>query len=332
MNLITLIPAAGAGTRMRPLTNTFPKAMLMVAGKPILFHIVQAAIDAGSKEFVIIVEYLSKTITDSLPVNFPDIKFHFVKQGEMKGLGHAIFLAEKSCLNKPLLIIYGDTIFDGDLKSVVSKKYPQIGVMEVEDPRRFGIIEVDKDDFIAKFVEKPEKPTSNLAIPGVIFFPDSTPLFQALKYIIDNKIKTKGEYQVTDAYEKMIQDGHKMQYFKLKAWYDCGKHEETLSTNRSLLERSGNIQNGEIENCTVTEPNYISEGCVLKNCTIGPFTSIGKNNQIIDSKIKNSILGDSNSIKNCEISDSMIGNSCKLQKIEGKFILGDYSLGNETQD
>ena len=332
MNLITVIPAAGVGTRMRPLTNTVPKAMIMVAGKPILFHIIQAAIDAGSNEFVIIVEYLSKVIIDSLPLHFPDIHFHFIQQGEMKGLGHAIYLAENLCSGKPVLIIYGDTIFDKDLKEIVTQKLPQIGVMEVEDPRRFGVVEIDENNYIKKFIEKPEKPTSNLAIPGVLYFPRSEKLFEALKYIIDNNIKMKGEYQVTDAYEHMVQKGEKMQFFKLNAWYDCGKHSETLVTNKCLLEKSGSVIMGKMENCTIFDPVYISKGCFIKNSQLGPYLSMGINNQIAGSQIKNSILGDNNRIHQCNLFDTMIGAECKLKSVSGNYILGDYSLLNELQD
>lgn len=332
MKPITLIPAAGAGTRMRPLTHSLPKAMLPVGGAPILNHIIDAAAEAGSEEFVIITEYKAEYIEENIPRDFPNLKFHFVRQGPMMGLGHACFKSRDLCDNKPLLIIYGDTLFEADLKSALESPIPNIGVFEVDDPRRFGIIEKNDSDKITRFIEKPDNPTTNLALPGVNYFPDSGPLFAALQHIIDNNIKTKNEYQITDAFQHMVAGGQEMTFFRLKAWYDCGKHFETLETNKALLDSQGTTLKGQVENCEITDPVYVAAGSVVKNCALGPHVSVGPGNTLEDCQLESSILGNDNQLTGVKLKNSMVGNKCQLKNMEGEMVLGDDTYFNIQQE
>jgi len=332
MELITLIPAAGVGTRMRPLTYSTAKAMIPVAGKPMLSHIINAVRKIGGEKFVVIVEYKKEEIKEYLLKEYPALSFTFINQGKMLGLGHACYQAREFCDGNPLLIIYGDTLFKANLEELVSSKIPRIGVFEVEDPRRFGVIKINDQKEITRFIEKPDNPPTNLAIPGVNYFPNSKGLFQSLEFIIKKNIKTKGEFQITDAFQKMIESGIKMGYFHLEKWYDCGKHLETLQTNKNiLLDHYDSFLFGQIQSSKIIDPIFVGPESSVKNSQLGPYVSIGKHCKIIDSEIKNSIIGDNTFIINCKLSDSIIGKFCETKDFEGKAVLGDHSLINLSQ-
>jgi len=199
-----ILPVAGVGTRLRPLTHTTPKALVHVAGKPILGHILDALIPLGIDEVVLIVGYLGEQVVEYVRSTYP-LRVKFVEQPERKGLGHAIYLAKEQVPNdEPILIVLGDTIFQADLAKVLADRRSAIGVREVEDPTRFGVVEMDGGS-IKKLVEKPAVPPSNLAIVGVYYLTSSQRLFASLQEVIDRDIKVKGEYQLTDALQIMIE-------------------------------------------------------------------------------------------------------------------------------
>jgi glucose-1-phosphate thymidylyltransferase len=229
---IAVIPAAGVGTRLRPHTHSMPKVLLHVAGKPMIAHILDDLPALGIREAVLIVGYLGELVQQYVQRAYPELKVHFVEQPERLGLGHAVALAAPYAADRPVLVILGDTIFEADLKSVMSSRVNRIGVKAVEDPRRFGIVELDGNGRVTRMVEKPEDPTTNLAITGIYYFADAAPLFSALQEIMQQDIRTKGEFQLTDAMQKMIEHGAEFTTFSVEGWYDCGKTETLLETNR----------------------------------------------------------------------------------------------------
>src|SRR5437867_201680 len=164
---IAIVPAAGIGTRLRPHTHTQPKVLLHVAGKPILAHILDDLVALGIRHAVLIVGYMGEQVREYVNRHYGNLKVDYVEQEERLGLGHAVSLAEPHADDRPLLIILGDTIFEADLKRVLAAGTSSIGVKAVEDPRRFGIVERDATGRITRLVEKPEHPTSNLAITGL---------------------------------------------------------------------------------------------------------------------------------------------------------------------
>jgi glucose-1-phosphate thymidylyltransferase len=236
-----LIPAAGKGTRMRPLTHTLPKAMLPVAGKPSIYHIIDRAAKAGVEDFVIITGYLRELMESEILAAYPKLKIQFVEQKEQLGLGHAIYMArDKFAADDSMLLIYGDTLFEGDIETMMKSASPVIGVFEVPDPKRFGVIEKGEGQTITNLVEKPEKFVSNLAIPGVNYFPRSAELFAALEHIVSNNIRTKNEYQATDAFQYMLKEKKTVFIWQiLTAWDDAGTLEAILDTNKIILSRRG---------------------------------------------------------------------------------------------
>lgn len=347
MSVTCLIPAAGKGTRVRPLSNTLPKAMLTIAGKPTIYHIIDSVVQAGIKDFVIITGYLKELMESEILAAYPQLNIRFVRQEEQKGLGHACFLArEEIPQEESLLIVYGDTLFEADLKNVLQKEHSQIGVYAVEDPRRFGIVGLDEQKkFISKFVEKPDKPTSNLAIPGVNFFVQAKPLFDALEYIINADIKTKNEYQITDAFSRMLEIGHNMETFLLDAWYDAGTLDAIFDTNRILLKKYFELKHGEPlnsqeqkdnindirvkkdkHNNNIIEPVFIHPSASVYYSNIGPYTSISADAKIFESTISNSIIDKGSVVEQSMLYNSLCGRNVKVKNIDGKLILGDDAV------
>ncbi len=309
-----LIPAAGKGTRMRPLTHTLPKAMLPVAGKPSIFHIIDRAAQAGVEDFVIITGYLRELMESEILAAYPKLKIQFVEQKEQLGLGHAIYMArEKFSAADAMLLIYGDTLFEGDIESMMKAANPVIGVFEVPDPKRFGVIEKGPGQTITNLVEKPEKFVSNLAIPGVNFFPSSAELFAALEHIVSNNIRTKNEYQATDAFQYMLKEKKTTFTWQiLTAWDDAGTLEAILDTNKIILGRRG-----------AGKMFAVAADAKIANANIDQYASISAGAQIENSTLVNCIVDRGSVIKNCKLENSLVGRNAVLENITGTIVVGD---------
>lgn len=326
-NAVAVLPVAGIGKRLRPHTHAYPKALVGVAGKPILGHIVDSIIEQGIDEFVFIIGYLGDKIKEYVSEKYPDVKASYVEQKERLGLGHAIYLA-KDFVKKPMLIIFGDTIFNGSLKSAFNNKFDGVlGVKEVDDPRRFGVVEVDKQ-IITKLVEKPNVVKRMPALVGVNYIQDYKGLFNSLKYIIDNNIKTKNEFQLTDAFQNMVENNAKLSTFNMEGWFDCGKPETLLDTNRFLLDQKSKKRKSSVsrkDNSIIIPPVYIGENVDLKDCVIGPYVSIEDNSKLTDVIIKNSIVNSSVELDNLILKDSIIGSNAKVSDKKRTINIGDNS-------
>ncbi|MCS6984232.1 MAG: sugar phosphate nucleotidyltransferase [Leptospiraceae bacterium] len=327
MSITCLVPAAGKGTRMRPLTHTLPKAMLPVAGKPMIFHIIDQVASFGIENFVIVTGYLRELMEEELLSAYPNLKIKFAYQEKQLGLGHALYQAKELIPpSSGLLVVYGDTLFTADLKPVIQSSIPLIGVFEVADPRRFGIIEIDREGYITNFVEKPEKPLTNLTLPGVNFFPEAKPLFHALEILMRRDIKTRGEYQATDAYGLMVREmGIRMRYFKLNTWEDAGTLASLIETNAILLSRQGNILKGEIHNSQIHPPVFVSAGAKVEDSQIGPYVSLSSGTVVRQSQLKNFIADKESRIERCELQNSILGRQVEVVGAQGELVLGDHS-------
>jgi glucose-1-phosphate thymidylyltransferase len=323
-----VIPVAGVGTRLRPHTYTQPKVLLNVAGKPILGHIIDMLVANSIKEISLVIGYLGEKIKNYVELNYPEVKFNFVEQDEPLGLGHAIYLASRYFENEDeILIILGDTIFDFDLSKFLKSEFTTLGIKPVEDPRRFGVVMLDGDKFVKKLVEKPSQPESNLAIVGIYLIKNPKLLKESLEEVIKSEIKTRGEYQLTDALQIMINKGEKIITFEIDGWYDCGKPETLLQTNRFLLERNEtNLKKlGRFENVLVIPPVYISPTSKIENSIIGPYTTISDGAEISSSIIRNSIIGDDAKIYNALLDSSIVGSGAMVKGDYKKVNLGDSS-------
>ena len=190
-----VIPVAGAGTRLRPHTYTQPKPLIPVAGKPIIASIIDQLVDAGISEFIFIVGYLGDKIRDFVESRYSHLSTEFVYQDERLGLGHALWvarLAYEKC--DDILIVLGDTIFDGDLNDILTSPNSCLGVKKVEDPREFGVVVMGEDGYIKQVIEKPRIPKSNLAIVGIYKITEVPKFISALHYVIEHNIEKPDDF------------------------------------------------------------------------------------------------------------------------------------------
>jgi glucose-1-phosphate thymidylyltransferase len=318
-----VIPVAGIGTRLKPHTYSTPKVLLNVGGKPILGHILDKLLDEGLTKSTFIIGYLGEMIREYVESEYPQLQSDFIIQEEMHGLGHAIYMAAPTFDEDDIFVILGDTLFDVDLTYVFKSKHSSLGVKEVEDPRRFGVAVVE-DDFIKKLVEKPQEPVSNLALVGLYYFKNADTLKAALTELVENDIRTKGELQLTDAIQIMIDKGEKITTFPVEGWYDCGKPETLLSTNQHLLSKKDNGR--EMESVVINKPVFIAEDAVIKNSVIGPYTTIAAGTVIEDSIIRNSLIGSGAKVLKAMLENSIIGDNSVIQ---GSF--KRLNSGNSTE-
>ncbi|MBN1897175.1 MAG: 2-C-methyl-D-erythritol 4-phosphate cytidylyltransferase [Spirochaetes bacterium] len=320
-----IIPVAGVGTRLRPHTHTTPKVLIKVAGKTIIEYIIDEIIQYRIiDEIIFIVGYLGDQIKEFIERKYQKkIALSFITQEQRKGLGHAIFLARTISQGHPVLIILGDTIFKTNFKKIINSEKNFIGVKEVEDPSRFGVVFLNQEKKIEKFIEKPSSSKSKLAIVGIYLIQDSKLLFEKIDKIIKQGIKTKGEYQLTDALELLLKEKIEMEIFEIEKWLDCGKPETLLATNRVLLEQHGN--NRKIKNGIIIPPVYISKNAQVEESIIGPYVSIGDNVIVKHSLISDSIINDSAMIEKLMLSGSLIGREAVLKGICRHLNIGDSS-------
>jgi glucose-1-phosphate thymidylyltransferase len=317
-----IIPVAGMGTRLRPHTFTLPKVLLNVAGKPILGHILDKVISEGVTDATIVVGHMSEKIREYVSSAFPTFRVRFVEQEEQLGLGHAIYIARHSLRTDPVLIILGDTIFDVDLRPVLQRAVTALGVKHVEDPRRFGVAEMI-DGRISRLVEKPEKPASHLAVVGLYYVANTPLLLSCLNDVVSRDIRTKGEYQLTDVLQMMIERGERMEVFPVEGWFDCGKPETLLSTNRALLEKHSTYR--QIEGVVINEPAYVAPTASLRDCVIGPNTTIGDHAEVCDAIIRNSIVSENAHVSKVLLENSIIGNGAVVKGNTHHLNVGDLS-------
>lgn len=317
-----IIPVAGFGTRLKPHTHTLPKVLLNVGDKPILGHILQKLIEEKIYKATFITGYLGEKIVEYVNKEFPEIKADFLEQSEMLGLGHAVYTAIPTFDEEELFIILGDTVFDVDLKTVFQLGHSALGVKTVDDPSRFGVAVMD-NGFIKQLIEKPSKPVSKLALVGLYYIKNPDLLRICLNELIKKDIKTRGEFQLTDALQLMIDKGEKITTFPVEGWYDCGKPETLLSTNRFLL--SQNNFKFDSDNVVVIPPVYISKNAIVKNSIIGPYATISDNARVEESVIKNSIVNPGAVVEKSMLEESIIGNNSIIKGNYKKLNAGDSS-------
>ena len=322
-----IIPVAGTGTKLRPHTYTQPKALIPIAGKPILAFIIDEMIEAGINEYVFIIGYLGDKIRDFVDKKYPHIKSHFVDQASRAGIGHAIWHARDLVLeNEPVFIALGDSVFDLNMKEIVNAPSSLLCVKKVDDPRTFGVVEMEeKGGLIHRLIEKPQIPKSNLALVGLYKIIESKELFDALDYNIKNNVVTRGEIQLTDALMRMIERGVAFKGYKVTNWFDCGRKETLLETNAILLKKMGHslASSLQYENSIIIDPVSIAENCRLNNCIVGPNVTIGENTVISSSIIKDSIIGSNSVIADVLLHHSLVGNDAMIRGMSQTLNLGD---------
>jgi glucose-1-phosphate thymidylyltransferase len=319
-----IIPVAGAGTKLRPHTYTQPKALIPLAGKTILSIIVDQLKEAGITDFIFIIGYLGEKIQDYVIANYPDLNCHFVTQNDRHGTGHAVDLTREIVGSDEVLIVLGDTIAEYDVKEVLQAPFSMLGVKKVDDPRNFGVAEIDEEGFITKVIEKPAIPKSNMALVGVYKIKETRFLYNCLQKIIHSNVDYD-DFNLTDALECMIQQGAKFQSFKVSNWFDCGKKESLLESNAILLKKfGGNIsETHHFQNTIIIPPVSIGEGCNIRNSIIGPNVAIGEHTDMSYAIVKDSIIGTYSNLYEIVLTHSLIGSDAEVKGESRSLNIGD---------
>ena len=327
-----IVPMAGRGSRLRPHTLTIPKPLVPVAGKPIVQRLVEDITKVCAEkvdEIAFIIGDFGKEVEENLIKVAEDLgaKGTIYHQEEALGTAHAILCAKES-LKGNVVVGFADTLFQADFK-LDNEADGIIWVNQIEDPSAFGVVKLNEDNIITDFVEKPETFVSDLAIIGIYYFKDGENLANELQYLIDNDIKEKGEYQLTNALENMKQKGIQFKTGEVKEWLDCGNYKATVYSNQRVLEFEIEKDNvspiATIQDSIIIEPCFIGDNAVIENSIVGPHVSIGANSIVKDSLIKNSIVQNDSSILNANVADSMIGNKVKYEGKSKELSIGDFT-------
>ncbi len=302
-----VLPVAGNGVRLRPYTENLPKCLLPVAGKTIIDWIVDDALFLKPSETIFITGYKASVVDEFLKQKPEWGAVRTVVQSNPQGLGEAISLALPYVNDdEPLLIILGDTLFEADLSILKNENENVLYTFKVEDPKRFGVAVTDKDGRIERLVEKPQEFVSDEAIVGIYYIKDVKALKEALNYLMQNDIRTKGEFQLTDALERMIQHGCKFRTAPVEKWLDCGLVETLLATNAHVLQRNETSAPQKFEGSEVIMPCHFGKNVVIKNSKVGPNVSVGDNCVIENSEVSDAILWAGVKVANQKLADAVI--------------------------
>lgn len=320
-----IIPVAGAGTKLRPLTYTQPKALIPVAGKRILDFIIDQLIELNLNEFIFVVGYLGEKIKDHVESKYPGIKANYAVQADRLGVGHAIWTTKEFVKpDEEILIVLGDTIVKADLSEVLKSGKSSLGVRKVDDPRDFGVVEFDSKGKIVGLVEKPKFPKSNMALVGVYKIKETNVLFDCLDQLIEREVREGEEIHLTDAIMMMLNKGIEFESFRVDNWYDCGKMDILLETNAKLLKGTEfKPADGLLNNSVLIQPVHIARGSRLVNSIVGPNVTIGENANVDYSILSNSIIGDFANLNHVILTDSIIGSDTAITGFKQSLNIGD---------
>jgi glucose-1-phosphate thymidylyltransferase len=308
-----IVPLAGKGTRLLPLTKRVPKPLVRVAGRPVMDYVMDAVKGLDVEELIVITGHL-KDVVERYIVKRYDIKATFVEQKTLDGTAGAINLA-RPYVDSPVLIIFVDTVFEADL-SLINRVDADgiIWAKEVEDYQRFGVIVTDAGGYMTRIVEKPSTPVSRLANIGLQYIKDWKMLFDGIAHVLKQPPGKGGEYYLTDAFQYMVDRGRRLLTAPVAGWYDCGKVDTLLETNQHLLEHGrARIPSGPCPRCTIIPPVYIEDGVTIHDATVGPNVSIEAGSSVAESTIANSILGRNVRVVRSTVKDSLVGDDEKLE-------------------
>ncbi len=320
-----IIPLAGKGTRLRPHTHVTPKPMLSVAwAKPVMSYLLDDLRQLGSIEEVIYITGHLKEKVESYARQALDVRSVFVEQMTQDGTAGAVALA-RPYIDQPVLIIFVDTIFDADL-SVIDRTDADgiIWTKEVEDYQRFGVVVTDAQGYMTRIVEKPSTPISKRANIGLYYIRDWRLLFDGIDHVLASP-PNKGEFYLTDAFQYMIDHGAKLKVIDVEGWFDAGKLDALLQTNRAMLDRGRARRPADIPGSTIVDPVHIEDGVQIQRSRIGPNVSIGAGTIIDGSEIRDTIIGVKSTIRGSVLANSLIGDHVVLDGVHGDVTVGDHS-------
>lgn len=351
-----IILSGGHGTRLRPLTHTGPKQLIPIANKPVIVYAIEDLRNAGITDIGIILgtnmpNKIKKALGDGSEFG---VNITYIMQGEPKGLAHAAKTAKDFVDGDSFVMYLGDNILKSGIDEFVSgfddsDFAARILLQSVDDPRQFGVAELNEKEEVINLVEKPEHPKSNLALVGIYLFKNE--IFDAIDKI---KPSWRDELEITDAIQQLIDDNLNVDSFVVEGWWkDTGKPEDVLDANQLILETIESDIKGIVEenvrikgNVVIGEGTIIKSGSVIKgpvtigkNCEIkgyvGPYTAIGDNTKLIESEIDSSIIIGNSIIQSDErITESLLGLNSKVLSVKDtypkgrSFVIGENSIIN----
>lgn len=321
-----VIPLAGFGTRLRPHTFTKPKPLINVAGKAVLGHLLDKLAALDVSEYIFIVGYLGDQVESYVRANYT-INARFVEQTEMLGQAHAVWLARETLGDDPVFIIFVDTLFEADLSGLNEPNADAlIFVKEVEDPRRFGVVTLNDEGYITKFVEKPATMDNRLVVVGLYYFQHAKPLLTAIEQLMARKIMTKNEYFLADAMQLMVEAGQRFRTRPVATWLDCGQPDTVLATNRWLLEH-GHDNSAQINypNVVIIPPVRIDPTAQVTNSVIGPHVTISANCKVEHSVLRDSIIEEGAVCRDIQLDQSLVGRNARVEGKARAVNVGDSS-------
>lgn len=322
-----VIPLAGFGKRLRPHTFTKPKPLVIVAGKPVLGHVLDMFEKLDNvEEIIFIVGHLGEQIEEYVRKEYPHINAHYYRQEELNGQSTALYLARER-LHGPMLMVFVDTIIETDLSALKHEQADAVTwVKPVEDPRRFGVAEVGPDGQVTRLVEKPQDKDNNLVVVGFYYFKEAEKLMAAITEQIERDIRTQGEYFLADAVNLMLARGLKMRVQPVEVWLDCGKTETVLETNRFLLDH-GHDNHASVrgDGSVIVPPVNIHPTATLRNSIIGPHTTLAADVVVENSIIRDSILDEGSVVEGALLAQSLIGRTARVSGRFRSFNVGEAS-------
>lgn len=328
-----LVLAAGEGTRLRPLTSNTPKPLLLVAGRPLLSHVLDALSSQGIKDIYILVGWKVNKIKEHYgDGSSMGLRIRYLEQKERKGTAHAIGMAE-SVMDEPFVCVNGDVVlFESDLRRTLDRFSKEgctvMGAVRVPDPQRFGVIE-ERDGMLLRIHEKPKVPPTELINAGLfVFTPD------IFRWIRATQLSQRGEYEITDTLNSLASEDRVAVQPLQEDWIDVGMPWDLLRANEMLMSRlerriEGTVEDGATligpvvveqgarvrSGAYIEGPVHISSGCDIgPNCYIRPSTCLGPKVRIGASvEVKNSIVMSGTHIPHHNyVGDSLIGERCNL--------------------
>ena len=320
-----IVPLAGKGTRLLPLTKRVPKPLVHVAGRPVMDYVMDTVAGFDVEELLVITGHLKHDVERYITSHY-GVPARFVEQKTLDGTAGAINLA-RPWVDGPVMIIFVDTLFDADLSLIRTSDADGIlWAKEVEDYQRFGVIVTDGQGNMTQIVEKPDTPVSRLANIGLYYMRDWQTLFDGIADVLGRKAGKGGEFYLTDAFQYMVDRGKRLQVANVGGWYDCGKVDTLLETNEHLLRTGRAITPAPQTGVIIREPVRIEPGVTLKACSIGPNVTIEAGSVIERSNVERSILGRDVRITGSTVAGSVIGDG---QTLEGQTVSDSVMDGGE---
>jgi len=325
-----VIPLAGKGTRLRPHTHHTPKALLKVAGKPVLAYVLDDLRELGVEEMVFIVGHLRDECEAWIEAEYPDIRSHYVLQEVQDGTAGAIALAEPY-VDEDVLIMFPDAVLEVDYGLIETLPADCAGVIwakEVEDYQRYGVIVTNDDGTMARIVEKPSEPVSKLANIGLYYISDHELLFEGVRAAISSDAGPGGEYYLTDAFQYMVDRGSKIMTAPVEGWWDAGKPETLLETNAHLISgtRGGVDAKAVVEGAEIVEPVRLEAGVTVRGGKIGPNVTLERGVSALECHIQNSVVGSDSTLEGARLQDSIIGAHARISSVAGSLSVTDHSV------